>query len=113
MLIQIKETEESVKFKANTLVSRGDFEEMVNAIMAGKEIYISDRGHPSRKGVAEYVSDSLVWRSQQDLVKLLCGNTTRKEIIALEAIKIAMRKEISENLEMAFNDYDIRIAEDV
>jgi len=73
MLIQIKETEESVKFKANTLVSRGDFEEMVNAIMAGKEFHISDRAHPYRIGVAEYISDSLVWRSQDDLVKLLCG----------------------------------------
>jgi len=49
-----------------------------------------------------------VWRSQDDLVKLLCGST-----IALEDIKLAMRTEISENLEMAFNDYDIRIAEDV
>ena len=108
MLIQIKETDESVKFKANTLVARDDFEEMVNAIMAGKEFHIADRVHPYRIGVAEYVSDSLVWRSQDDLVKLLCGST-----IALEDIKLAMRKEISENLEMAFNDYDIRIAEDV
>ena len=109
MKITIQETGESVEFKGNTLISRSDFEEMVDSIVLdGKEFSIWEQFHPYRISVAEYVSSSLIYKSEADLVNLLLGN-----IGCLGDISRSMRRDISEQLEMAFNDYDIRIAEDV
>lgn len=100
MKITCMKEQKTFELKKGDLVRRSDFEEMVNALMDGVVFMVGNDNQEI--SIKDYVAMSLLHNSEKELVEFLCGKTGK-----LEDINNKMRKQLSDDLYMAFVDHDI------
>ncbi len=104
MKLTCYKSQKAIELKNGGLVKRSEFDEIINGVMDGLVVIAGD--DETEISVKNYVAGSLLYHSEKDLGEFLCGMTKK-----LGDIERKMREELTNELEMVFNDHQIAIDE--